>query len=237
MDYEKIYNQLIERARSENRQKGCGIYFERHHAIPKCLGGSNDKINLVLLTAREHFLAHKLLCEIYPNHAKLKYALWAMINLNNSNQSRLYKITSREYQLARTNYIQLVKKPKSEEHRLKLKQSWTNERRQQESSRKLGKKIKYKNGVSPLKGTKKPKELILCGELHYNFGKNLSSETKTKIKNTLTGRIHSDVTKQKMKDSANNKPYIECPHCSMKSKSGGNMNRYHFTNCKYKGDN
>lgn len=237
MDYNKIYTHLINRALDECRIKCDNIYYEKHHIIPRCLNGSNDKTNLVLLTAREHFIAHKLLCKIYPDNDKLQYALWAMINLNNSNQSRLYKITSREYQSARTSYIQLAKKPKSAEHRLKLKQSWTDERRQAESCRKLGKKINYKNGVSPLKGTKKPKELILRGELHYNFGKNLSSETKTKIKNTLTGYLHSDVTKQKMKDSANNKPYIECPHCSMKSKSGGNMNRYHFNNCKFKGDN
>ena len=74
MNYEKIYTQLIERARSENRMKGCGIYFEQHHIVPKCLNGSNNKTNLVLLTAREHYVAHKLLCEIYPEKTKLQTA-------------------------------------------------------------------------------------------------------------------------------------------------------------------
>ena len=51
MDYQKIYDQIIERAK--NRQlEG---YKEKHHIIPKCVGGTNDKENLVELTAREHF--------------------------------------------------------------------------------------------------------------------------------------------------------------------------------------
>ena len=52
MNYQKIYNQIIERAK--NRQlEG---YKEKHHIIPRCLNGNNDKENLVKLTAREHFL-------------------------------------------------------------------------------------------------------------------------------------------------------------------------------------
>jgi hypothetical protein len=47
MNYEKIYNQLILRSQSENRKKGCSVYFEKHHIFPKCLGGSNDKSNLI----------------------------------------------------------------------------------------------------------------------------------------------------------------------------------------------
>ena len=33
MDYKKLYSQLIERAQIENRQKGCGVYFESHHIV------------------------------------------------------------------------------------------------------------------------------------------------------------------------------------------------------------
>ena len=47
MNYEKIYNQIILRAKS--RELNC--YVERHHVIPKCMGGTNDKDNLVKLTA------------------------------------------------------------------------------------------------------------------------------------------------------------------------------------------
>ena len=74
MNYEEIYNKLIERAKSRVLKE----YGEKHHIIPKCLGGSNDKDNIVKLTAREHFVAHLLLCEMYPNNKKLTYAFWMM---------------------------------------------------------------------------------------------------------------------------------------------------------------
>jgi hypothetical protein len=39
-------------------------YTEKHHIIPKSLGGSNKKENLVNLTAREHFVCHRLLMRL-----------------------------------------------------------------------------------------------------------------------------------------------------------------------------
>lgn len=107
MNYEKIYNQLIIRSQSENREKGCDIYFEQHHIIPKCLGGSNKKENLVLLTAREHYIAHKLLCEIYPDNMKLHYAMWAMIN--GCTKRAGYRVSSREYDRIKQNHVAAVR--------------------------------------------------------------------------------------------------------------------------------
>jgi len=43
------------------RKKNQGIYYENHHIIPKSLGGSDCKDNMVLLTNEEHFLAHRML--------------------------------------------------------------------------------------------------------------------------------------------------------------------------------
>lgn len=37
------------------------IYTERHHIVPVCMGGPDDSTNLVRFTAREHFVAHRLL--------------------------------------------------------------------------------------------------------------------------------------------------------------------------------
>lgn len=50
------------------------VYYEKHHIKPRSLGGTDEEENLVLLTAREHFLAHYLLCKIYkegPEHYKM----------------------------------------------------------------------------------------------------------------------------------------------------------------------
>ena len=43
MNYKKVYDALIIKAQNENRIKGQGIYYETHHIIPKCYGGSNKK--------------------------------------------------------------------------------------------------------------------------------------------------------------------------------------------------
>lgn len=94
MNYQKIYNQIIKQA-SNRVLVG---YKERHHIIPKSIGGINDASNLVDLTAREHFICHMLLCEIYPNESKLKYALWAMVNQNSPKQERTYKVSGRLYE-------------------------------------------------------------------------------------------------------------------------------------------
>ena len=51
------------------------VYCEAHHIIPKCLGGSDDKTNIILLTAREHYIAHLLLRRIYPGTYSLAFAV------------------------------------------------------------------------------------------------------------------------------------------------------------------
>lgn len=101
MNYKKIHDQIINRAIYENRKKHQGIYYEKHHIIPKCLCGTNDKENLVNLTAREHFLIHWLLCRIYPNNYKLAHAFCLMTKFNNNGSGRQYKVTSRVYKEAK----------------------------------------------------------------------------------------------------------------------------------------
>lgn len=62
------YTTLIHTAQNKNRKKKKGVYeYDLHHIIPRSLGGSDDKINLVLLTPREHFIAHLLLVRCVGN--------------------------------------------------------------------------------------------------------------------------------------------------------------------------
>jgi hypothetical protein len=74
MNYEYHYNLLIERA----RYREIYSYTELHHIIPKCMGGKNSKENLVRLTPEEHYVAHQLLCKIYPLDRKLIHAACMM---------------------------------------------------------------------------------------------------------------------------------------------------------------
>jgi len=74
MNYKKHYDMLIER--SNNRiLEG---YVEKHHIVPKCLGGTDEKSNISILTPEEHFLAHQLLIKMYPGNRDLIYATQLM---------------------------------------------------------------------------------------------------------------------------------------------------------------
>lgn len=64
MNYAKIYNDIIEHARA-NPPTG---YAESHHIIPVCLGGPDEKTNLVDLTPEQHFVCHQLLVKMHPGH-------------------------------------------------------------------------------------------------------------------------------------------------------------------------
>lgn len=84
MDYQKIYQQLIDHAKSRN----IAGYKETHHIVPRCLGGSNDALNLVELTPEEHYVAHQLLVKIHKNNKKILYA--AVIMCSNRMNNKLY---------------------------------------------------------------------------------------------------------------------------------------------------
>ena len=111
MEYTKIYNQIIKRAKNRVLEG----YKEKHHILPKCLGGSNDKSNLVELTAREHFLCHMLLCEICPNNRNLWYALFLMSINKNKKEHQKYKVSSREYERIKFKWNEYSKKRKKPE--------------------------------------------------------------------------------------------------------------------------
>lgn len=81
MNYGKIYSSLIERAKFRHTVG----YVETHHIIPVCMGGTDDRENLVDLYPEEHFVVHLLLVKIYPDNVKLVFAANMMGNRNNKN--------------------------------------------------------------------------------------------------------------------------------------------------------
>ena len=74
MNYEKIYYDFCASRQMMQRAKGSDVYYESHHIKPKSLFPElkNDKTNLVLLTPREHYLAHLLLIRFTEHEAKFK---------------------------------------------------------------------------------------------------------------------------------------------------------------------
>lgn len=77
MDYQYQYNELVRKSKL-NENIIIQSCFEKHHIVPKCMGGGDNKENIVKLSVRAHFIAHRLLCKIYPNDMKLAKALYFM---------------------------------------------------------------------------------------------------------------------------------------------------------------
>jgi hypothetical protein len=74
MNYKKHYDKLMEKS----KQRTLEGYVEKHHIIPRCLGGTDDIANIAILTPEEHFLAHQLLVKIYPKSSPLVKAVAIM---------------------------------------------------------------------------------------------------------------------------------------------------------------
>lgn len=100
MNYLSIYNRLI--SRSIGRM--LDGYKERHHIIPKCIGGTDNLSNIAILTAEEHFVAHQLLVKIYPNEPKLIFALHKMISGKYRN-NKLYSWIRKRHAKEMSNFV------------------------------------------------------------------------------------------------------------------------------------
>ena len=94
--YTNWYYAIIHNARNRTTSE----YTERHHIVPKSLGGNDSANNLVKLTAREHFVCHLLLPKMTTGKAKrgMCYAAWQMTNIDNRPR---YSPTARTYEMLR----------------------------------------------------------------------------------------------------------------------------------------
>jgi hypothetical protein len=113
MDYRKIYNQIIENRKQNPLPKD--EYGEVHHVIPKSLGGTDEKENLVRLSAREHFICHYLLTRMFEKNTngwhKMTYA-FLMMKCENRYQKRYFN--SKLYERLRIEYTKYHSKLLSE---------------------------------------------------------------------------------------------------------------------------
>ena len=174
--YKTWHDKIITKAK--NRILTC--YTEKHHILPKCLGGSNNEDNLVRLTAKEHFIVHMLLCKFTEGEVKRKM-LYAHIAMSHYiKEGRDYKIGSRIAE-------KLRKELKfSPEHIENLRKSHT------------GKKFSD--------ATKKKMSILHKGN-KYNLGRKSSEMTRAKlrviqgkmiwvIKDNLATKINKDLLQQ-----------------------------------------
>lgn len=200
MNYKKIHDKIIENRRILGKPVG---YSENHHIIPESFGGSNDSSNMIRLTAKEHFIIHRLLSKIYPNSGMV-HAIYKMACVDKHWGS--YKVTSRTYDYLRAQHAKRVsedseaarKKSESlkgrkqtEEHIKKRAESRKNNNSSwlsEETKRKIGESNKGKDGT--WKGKTLPEDMIKKRNAtrHLNNNYKQSEETKKKISDTQKGR-------------------------------------------------
>ena len=211
--YSKWYYSIIETAKSQHRKKLLKEdldykYYENHHIIPKALGGSNSNENLVLLTAREHFICHILLPKMCVSEKHRQQMLNALryISKKSPNQFEHY-CNARLYEYAKKHIKCLPERREKHKNRVTCKNRITGEFLQVSKDvfdndpnlvglnyGKILSEDRRKSHSEKMKGSNNP-----------FFGKTHSQETirKANIKRSQTqkGRPKSDEWKQKMRDS------------------------------------
>ena len=103
--YTRWYYNIVRRAQSSTTVG----YVEKHHIIPKSLGGDNHRDNLVSLTAREHFVCHLLLTKMTTGIARKKMVL-AVFYLSGKGKSSRNNVikSSRIYERLRRDLAEFV---------------------------------------------------------------------------------------------------------------------------------
>ena len=170
------YNDFIDNILNTRGRFACGDeYHEKHHIVPKCIGGANDKDNLIDLFAREHFIAHKLLAEENIDNAKLLYAYTCMAFMRNDCEHR-HELTPEEYEAARIIRSQSL----TGKNNPNYGRSCSESTKRKISEANIG-RVSYNKGKHLSEETKRKLSAI-------NTGKNLSNEPREKISNALKGR-------------------------------------------------
>lgn len=102
MNYDSFIQNIIDTRGQFNISDD--VYFEMHHIVPKCLGGlpkyysrASKNRNLIRLFPEEHYIAHKLLAQKYPDNDKIVSAFWLMSNDKKTGRS----VSAEDYALAR----------------------------------------------------------------------------------------------------------------------------------------
>lgn len=231
MNYEKIYNDLI----LKRKLFPANGYTEKHHILPKSLYPEfkcfkQNPWNMSVLTAREHFIAHRLLTKFIKTDVwKMHHAIWKMACVGDLKiSSRTYEYLRKQHALAVSNNVEAnLKKSIANKGR---KQSPEHIKARVESRKKKGNwhslETKAKIGSAnqkpneKLKGRKMPgyavqrmvEKRIACGNFRTAEQKKVDANIALQQKNSV----------------------LTCPHCGFTSTPYGKrqMNRWHFDNCK-----
>ena len=214
MNYKKVYDSLIQKRLDNKLDKT--VQGEIHHIKMKSIFPelANEKSNLVKLTYREHFIAHKLLFKIYKNSefsSQVTWAFWRMCYCKKDDKYKINK-SSRQFQREKEQAILIIGNSCTGKIRInngvKIKMVLPLDLQQYldngyvvgglpqtaESNRKRSIALKGKKHTkpSPLKGRPKSKEVrrkISLASKNRKHNYNTSEKTKKLLSKNAKGRI------------------------------------------------
>jgi len=200
--YTKWYYQIIESAKTTSPNG----YTENHHIIPRCMNGSDNLINIVSLTARQHFICHLLLTKMVdqePYLSKLKYAAILLKSVNG------YTINSKVYETLKTNITQTPEWIEKRTKNLKGRVSPT------KGMTPWNKGLTKETSASVKKSAVQPK-----GGTPWNKGSTWSRDHKKRLSEKMKGIDRPHMMKK-----------VSCKYCGFESTQSA-ITRYHNDNCK-----
>lgn len=209
MNYLKVYCNLIRKAENRTPPEG---YTEKHHTFPVSIFGKNNRI--VVLTAREHYIAHALLERIYIKRCGLKdKKTFKMICAHTYMKGNDNYVNSYLYECARVKRNNLMRLENNSNY-----------------------------GKSRSKETREKISISLRGEKHPNFGKKWTEEQRKKVNEKIKGQNHwfygkklTDEHKKKLSEanSGVNNPRYGNPGCVGEKNGMYDSKRYGELNPMY----
>ena len=244
--YTKQYYNIIENA----RVRFWDGYTETHHIIPRCLGGSDDKTNLIELTGHEHLVCHLLLRKMLPDGQNngVIAAAWRMVNMEDENDNR-HRVTGRMYAKLKEEFAKAhsatmkgctpwnkgYKETRSEvlenvKQAALKREPQSKESRELQASKTRGQKRteeQRKNISKSLKGkvrgpmSEQQREAISKGSLGKKKSEGHGDAISATVAKLLAEGKHYTQTK------------IQCPHCPVQA-SKARYNAFHGDKCRHK---
>lgn len=249
--YETWYNNITLRGKAARDLE----YSERHHILPKSLGGSDDYENITTLTAREHFICHWLLTKIYTSGKERYLVINALQGMKRENKHQVRyssNITSRVYENLKEEWSRLSSERVSGENNPmygdKFYRSEEGKKRQRDAvlgdkngSKQAAARMKIsesKTGKTRPEFSKEWREKLSeskKGENNNRYGVVVSKETRQKISEKLKGRTQSAevIEHRASKIRGIKREKKLCPHCNTLI-AVNVYARWHGDNCKLK---
>jgi hypothetical protein len=227
MNYSRIYESLILDAKNNPKQDP---YKETHHIVPLCMGGLDDKLNLVELTARQHYLAHWLLYKMYRT-TELVHAWHSMSRIGTGQESR--NVNSHLFQYCKKERSRLLSEQYSGQGNNFFGKHHSEKTKKLLSEKHKGKIYKtpeqiksWVNGVAKKPKSEEHKSKI--GRKGYLMLQNINTLEIVRVLYTDPKVDSSDwINPRKLKPE--NK--VKCDHCDIVT-TASNLKRWHNDNCK-----